>query len=623
MKNSFIVKFILVAIIFILSYSSAFANRGIEVVPIKDKTGTQVGLYKESHALIIGISDYIEGWPNLPGVKKDMRLVQTALEANGFHVVKKENLNRRGLEDAFNNFINRYGHEPEARLLFYFAGHGHTLKLAYGGDMGYIIPTDAPNPNRNQPGFLSKALDMKTIEVYAQRIQAKHALFLFDSCFSGSIFALSRAVPDNINYKTSEPVRQFITAGSADELVSDESIFRQQFIAAIQGEGDTDQDGYVTGVELGEFLQKKVVNYSNESQHPQYGKIRNPYLDKGDFVFPLNKEKSSKIDLNKKKRQLEARLKALQEEEQKQKEIDELQRKIAEKEKRLARERKELQNVESLSPQLKKTEEKEKIFPRTKLTKKQLEEILKSVLQKPGEKTTGPSFFFDPDREWLTATGEDFSLNPTTKPKYSNQSEKCLKNMVKIPGGEYMAGSAKYTRESPVHAILVDDFCMDKYEVTQAEFESVMGSNPSRFKGPNRPVEKVTWFEAKEYCEKVGKRLSTEAEWEKAARGKSTEGSYWYRENSELKTHPVGQKNANGYGLHDMLGNVWEWTADWYGKDYYKNASRRNPKGPSKGTSRVLRGGSWADRAEFVRPAYRYGIMPSGRLLSVGFRCVQ
>ncbi|CCQ91042.1 exported hypothetical protein [Nitrospina gracilis 3/211] len=263
-------------------------ERGIRVVPIEDAEGNQVGLYQESHALIVGVSDYTAGWPDLPGVNKDVNLVKNALEKQGFNVVVVMNPNHEGMQKAFNDFINRYGHGVDNRLLFYFAGHGHTLKLAYGGDMGYIVPADAPNPNRDRQGFLARAMDMERIEVYAKRIESKHALFLFDSCFSGSIFALSRAVPENISYKTSQPVRQFVTAGSADETVPDESIFRDQFIAALNGEGDSDGDGYLTGVELGEFLQAKVVNYSQGSQHPQYGRIRNPFLDKGDFVFRLD-----------------------------------------------------------------------------------------------------------------------------------------------------------------------------------------------------------------------------------------------------------------------------------------------------------------------------------------------
>lgn len=279
--------YILISLLVLQPLPLSAETRGLNVVKIMDSSGEEIGLYKESHALIIGISDYTAGWPVLPGVKKDVEAVKAGLEEQEFQVEVVENPTREELDKAFTDFINQYGQEPENRLLFYFSGHGHTLKLAYGDEMGYIVPVDAPNPYTDETGFLAKAMDMQMIEVYAKRIQAKHALFLFDSCFSGSIFSLTRAVPESISYKTAQPVRQFLTSGSAEEQVPDESIFRQQFLAALQGEGDANGDGYVTGAELGEFLQGKVVNYSKGSQHPQYGKIRHPTLDKGDFVFQL------------------------------------------------------------------------------------------------------------------------------------------------------------------------------------------------------------------------------------------------------------------------------------------------------------------------------------------------
>jgi len=268
---------------------SAEAERSLimEGKKVTDKLGKEVILYKESHALVIGVSEYTNGWPRLPGVKSDVQEVKAALEAHGFNVIVSMNPDRDTLERAFNSFINQYAHNPENRLLFYFAGHGYTFKLAYGGEMGYIIPADAPLPENNEIEFLAKAMDMQMIEVYARRIQAKHALFLFDSCFSGSLFAISRAVPESISSKTANAVRQFITSGSANETVPDQSVFRQQFITALDGEGDNNRDGYVTGSELGIFLEDTVINYSRGSQHPQYGKIRDRYLDKGDFVFTL------------------------------------------------------------------------------------------------------------------------------------------------------------------------------------------------------------------------------------------------------------------------------------------------------------------------------------------------
>lgn len=266
------------------------AAQGTKLISIKNANGTEISIYGESHALVIGGSDYTGGWPKLPGVLKDIELVKEALEAKGFNVVLVKDPDGRGLEDAFEGFIEKYGYKRDNRLLFYFAGHGHTVKPKYGGEeLGYIVPVEAPNPYTDIKKFRRVSMSMQRIEEYALNIDAKHALFIFDSCFSGSLFALSRAVPEHINYKTAQPVRQFITSGGAEEKVPDVSIFRQQFIAALEGEGDQNSDGYMTAAELSSFLFKNVVNYSKGAQHPQYGKIRNPNLDKGDFVFRVAK----------------------------------------------------------------------------------------------------------------------------------------------------------------------------------------------------------------------------------------------------------------------------------------------------------------------------------------------
>ena len=246
-----------------------------------------IKLYNKSYALIVGVSEYNNGWPKLYGVKKDVAAVQQALEKHGFTVETVMDPDDIELDRAYKDFINKYGLDPENRLILYFAGHGHTVHSTYGEEMGYIVPKNAPNPNTDMPNFLGTALAMQQIEVYAKQIQSKHALFLFDACFAGSIFSLSRSAPANISYKTAKPVRQFITSGSADETVPDQSIFRMQFIYALEGDADFNGDTYITGSELGEFLQEKVINYSNGTQHPQHGKIRNPNLDKGDFVFKV------------------------------------------------------------------------------------------------------------------------------------------------------------------------------------------------------------------------------------------------------------------------------------------------------------------------------------------------
>ena len=261
-------------IILILGYGTAISGK------------SEQNLYSGSYALLVGIFDYTNGWKKLPGVKKDIELVSAELLNQRFKIEKVLNPTSLELEKVINEFINKYGHDINNRLLFYYAGHGNTMMTSYGEDMGYIVPVDSPNPEIDKNGFLYKSISMERFELYAKQIEAKHALFMFDACFAGSIFSISRGnVPTNIEYKLSKPVRQFITSGSASESVPDESIFRQQFIEGIQGSADINSDAYITASEMGEYLQEKVINYTKGTQHPQYGKIRNPRLDKGDFIL--------------------------------------------------------------------------------------------------------------------------------------------------------------------------------------------------------------------------------------------------------------------------------------------------------------------------------------------------
>ncbi len=195
-------------------------------------------------------------------------------------------------------------------------------------------------------------------------------------------------------------------------------------------------------------------------------------------------------------------------------------------------------------------------------------------------------------------------------------------NMVSIPAGEFMMGSADSNQdeERPVHDVALGAFYMDKYEVTQADYEGVMGINPSHFKGADRPVEQVTWHESKQYCEKLEKRLPTEAEWEYAARGGTITNYYWGDEDSgdyawfSEETHPVGEKKPNAYGLYDMSGNVGEWVQDWYGYNYYKSSPSTDPQGPSSGQLKVRRGG-------FGSSATRGYYVINGKDKLLGFRC--
>jgi formylglycine-generating enzyme required for sulfatase activity len=196
-----------------------------------------------------------------------------------------------------------------------------------------------------------------------------------------------------------------------------------------------------------------------------------------------------------------------------------------------------------------------------------------------------------------------------------------------------------YAEEKPSHRVVISRaFQVGKYQVTQAQYEAVIGKNPSYFPGPNHPVEGVSWDDAQKFCEALNSRkdgyiyrLPTEAEWEYAARAGDTSSRYgplhevaWYSENSDGKTHPVGLKKPNAFGIYDTLGNVWEWVQDRFEEQYYSHSPQADPKGPAVGEYRVARGGSWRGVVRgLARVSARYVLKSSVRSIVVGFRCAR
>lgn len=182
--------------------------------------------------------------------------------------------------------------------------------------------------------------------------------------------------------------------------------------------------------------------------------------------------------------------------------------------------------------------------------------------------------------------------------------------------------------ERPTHPVTVSKaFWMAESEVTQASYQRLTGTNPSRFKGDALPVHNLNWYEAADYCRLVGGRLPTEAEWEYASRAGGRSARYgslteiaWHQANSAGLPHPVKLKAPNQFGLYDMIGNVLEWTSDWYGR--YDPTPRVDPKGPGSGETKVLRGGSWSLAPLHSRVSFRYGNTLDHRDANFGFRCV-
>lgn len=216
---------------------------------------------------------------------------------------------------------------------------------------------------------------------------------------------------------------------------------------------------------------------------------------------------------------------------------------------------------------------------------------------------------------------------------------------VRIPPGQFTMGSESGNPdEQPRHTVRITRaFEMSRYEITQSQWRSVMEDphakpkdpneetdkvDPSRFEGPDLPVESVSWYSVQRFLRALNARdprytyrLPTEAEWEYSAQGSSEDG--WCEPNSGAKTHPIGEKAANRFGLHDTIGNVMEWVQDWYSPEYYAESRRDDPEGAASGSYKVYRGGAWLSPAKHCRATYRAFDLPNNTHDSVGFRLVR
>lgn len=260
------------------------------------------------------------------------------------------------------------------------------------------------------------------------------------------------------------------------------------------------------------------------------------------------------------------------------------------------------------------------------------------------------------DREGEIAPSTPTPAEIILQPKWSAEItpiqkqvlEKLISNMVKVDGGTFMMGATPEQgkdvddTEKPAHQVTLDGYYIGKYEVTQEEWEVVMGNNPSKFKGLNLPVEKVSWDDCQEFIAKLNEltglnfSLPTEAQWEYAARGGNMSKGYkypgsdnvedvaWYKKTTKKSTQPVGTKEPNELGLYDMGGNVSEWCSDWFDISYYSSSPSVNPMGPASGMGpiRVVRGGSWYASVKLSRVSFRFFDLTDHSCNYLGLRLV-
>jgi formylglycine-generating enzyme len=552
--------------------------------------------FNGSYAIIIAVGDY-DKLQNLASPKEDAQKMKNFLlrssEYDEVVVLQDDNASFKNIDHFMRVYFPRKMKEKgRYRFLFYFSGHGAQHKGAGNRTIGSLLLQKSTQELGD-----GESIHMNQIKVWSDQFRnANHMLFLFDCCFSGLAGETKSDTKEGDYNDRPDPLKlaeekgyYMITAGSADEKsVADltkwgGSLFTDAVIRGMAGEADKGRDGIVTTHELYSYVRPAVENETNHSQNPLMNNF-GEYTDKGEYFFVYKELKLPS-----------------------------------------GQERKDL------------------------------------VTQETKGKISGGGH-----SKKTTTLGLSTMISPIDRAE-----------MVYIPAGEFKMGCPDGGNDAkPVHKVDLHEFYIDRQEVTNAQYRKFVSATGHRepkgsgsvdgewkedfepwkdslFNRDNQPVVCVSWHDAMAYASWAGKRLPTEAEWEKAARGglagkkyswgdsaPSAEGIHdanYRSEDDEADgyqyTAPVGSFAPNRYGLHDMIGNVFEWCFDEYQLGFYKRSSGKNPRAgdtsaaastnyKSIDTNRVLRGGSWDSPSDSLGVAVRASEKPSTRLLFLGFRCV-
>jgi len=630
------------------------------------------------YALIIGVGQYEDSRiPKLSACPNDAHQLHHVLTdpsvgmfpTRNVTLLLDKNVTRNRVVDALDMLGRKAGKED--LVIVFFSGHGAVDEKG----RSYWVMHDSKIDR-----LRATALAETEITELLGEIRTTRLVTLIDACYSASTANLgkSKSLLDlkKIYPKFTGDGRVAITASKGDQLsvvISDKnhpgkghSAFTWHLIRAMTGLGDLDKDGVVTVNELWSYVKDRTeitARQQGGNQQPQLkGQIGSKFLltvDSQRLVTNSQQIRQSLETLKKLfmndsidsdiyqegKKLLTSREGNLDWLQQQRKRIyiDLVSGELKPKYLQSALDAIETPAQRAVRLQ---REVKERV---ERIKQANIKELL-SLARSNDNKIDGKNAL-ESLKELLTLDpghAEALVLQKKISRYYSSNPGDVMTNsigmkLVYIPAGEFMMGSPsseseRYDDEGPQHRVKIGHgFYMGMYEVTQGQWKKVMGNNPSYFKGDNNPVEGVSWNDAVKFCKKLSQgegrtyRLPTEAQWEYACRaGSTTVFSFGDNESSlgdsawyiHRKTHPVGQKKANAFGLYDMHGNVWEWCSDWYEKDYYTQSPTSNPTGPTRGSSRVLRGGGWIYNAYNCRSANRGRLTPGIRGYDVGFRVV-
>lgn len=634
----------------------------------------KIGTYR---ALVIGINIYKD--PRIPdlttAVNDAKAMAELLRDRYGFKVDMLLNgqATKKSVYNALRNLASRS--KSDDSVLIYYAGHGDRDRQY---NDGWWIPSDATG------GDPVSYLDNVQVQKAMRSMKARHVLLISDSCYSGTLFGQARSVPPVINDRYylnlyNEKSRWGMTSGNktpvADDGTGGHSVFAYQLLKELRN----NEKPFVTTQEIYTRIAPIIAN--NSEQTPLCRPVRNTGDQGGEFVFiassgavvekpavaPETATLSVESNVSDAKVHIDNRYVGLTD-------LSGLSVKPGEH-----RIRVEKEGYETYSKAVRfRSGRSQSLSVYLEVEGTQMGSLSVDTVPEDARVRVlniAPKFHqgmelapgryhvevsgsgYATKRNWISlAAGEDKRIDvrlrrdavavptPAEGRKVSNSLGM---EFVYIQPGTFMMGSpsseADRENDERQHRVtLTKGFYMQMTEVTQGQWRAVMGTNPSHFNscGNDCPVEKVSWNDIQDFLRKLNQResgnkyrLPTEAEWEYAARAGTTTrfsfgdserdlGSYaWYWSNSGSKTHAVGQKLPNPWGLYDMHGNVWEWCQDWEGD--YPSGSVTDPKGPSRGSDRVIRGGSWSDAPSRVRSANQFRRSPGGRRYSIGFRLLR
>jgi formylglycine-generating enzyme required for sulfatase activity len=576
--------------------SSALADRSIVVSHKED-------IVQRRTALVIGNANYKSS--PLRNTVNDAQDIASTLRNLGFRVIFGTDLTSLEIDRS----VRKFGTELKngGVGLFYYAGHGMQVQ-----GRNYIIPIDADIQSEHEVRF--KGVDIGVVLGEMDTAKNGMNMVFLDACRDNPFARGFRSAQKGLAQMDAPSGTLIVYATSPGSVASDgdnrNGIFTKNLLVHIN----------TRGLEVGQMLRRVRANVRKETNGKQIpwesssmeGEFYFSSFE-GEQDFPLVETPLQPIVPIKENSILEKII------------LEEEQRKRAEERKRIASEER-IKKLDQYYAKLIGIDRKPEESISSDLKAKAWNEFLEKY--KKNNPHLGKALKRKKYWEKLARLSpEERKLSPSV-------------NMVRLPKGCFMMGANTNgfnENERPIHEVCLNSFYLDIYEVTQEEYETVTGKNPSFFKGKYHPVEQVKWKDASTYCKTIKKRLPTEAEWEYAAQSKASYrypwgdiignnnancmrcGSQW----DNTKTAPVGSFEPNSLGIFDIAGNVWEWTSDWYAADYYKTSPKENPKGPHDGKEKVLRGGSWASMPHTLRITNRLRSYPDNQRNYRGFRCAK